>query len=84
MNEPSPGPMAGLPIESVAGSEAVNVAQEDLLGGVHQSSRQGPRRAVRIGNEREVIAGVSDDESGGFSTNDASLAADVPPHWGRG
>ena len=76
-------PTADSTIELATGSQAANVTQAGSPGSFRQASRPGPRRAVRIGNERELIAGVSDDESGGFGSNDASLVADVPPHWGK-
>ncbi|MCP2264609.1 hypothetical protein ACFQHV_15645 [Promicromonospora thailandica] len=58
--------------------------------------RRGPRRAVRRGNEREAVPGVSADEraagwgedaedraaAGGHGSNDEQLRRDVPPHWG--
>lgn len=58
--------------------------------------RRRPRRAVRRGNEREAVPGVSADEraagwgedaedraaAGGHGSNDEQLRRDVPPHWG--
>lgn len=56
--------------------------------------RRRPRRAVRPGNEREAVPGVSADEqasgwsearpdgaTGDHGTNDERLLREVPPHW---
>ena len=45
--------------------------------------RRRHRRVVRAGNEREQVAGMSEDERGGHGDNDERLLGDVPPHWGR-
>ncbi|WP_123813123.1 hypothetical protein [Myceligenerans xiligouense] len=56
--------------------------------------RRRARRAVRRGNEREAVSGVSSDERGDgwgeaaegaaggeHGSNDERLLRDVPPHW---
>jgi hypothetical protein len=76
-------------------SESVNTPADPAPSNA-APRRRGPRRAVRRGNEREAVLGVSADErpagwgegaggaapDAGHGSNDEQLRRDVPPHWG--
>ncbi|MGI5188212.1 hypothetical protein ACQEVI_08725 [Promicromonospora sp. CA-289599] len=86
------------PMSSADSTASANSAEGnvDATPGGATLRRRGPRRAVRRGNEREAVLGVSADERPagwsegadgggaagvGHDSNDEQLRRDVPPHW---